>query len=96
MEQYQKTDTTNDVYERIQRKRVLHFMNKENRDRAFKILKQRGINARRSSRQGQIIHPDYVEDYVGDVETGFGNTDYKRMFPVLYNLEIRDWDRRRF
>jgi hypothetical protein len=78
-----------EVYNHLQRKRRLHFQSKENRDKAYKLMKAKGLNVKRRSSIGQQIHPEYVEDYEGEIETGFGNTMYQRSFPVLYNLELR-------
>ena len=96
MEEFKKEDYTDDVVNRIQRGRTLHFMNKENRDKAFILVKQAGLNARKTTSSNQRIHPEYIEDYKGTIETGFGNSMYNMNFSKLYNLEIRqEYDMRR-
>src|SRR3970040_392874 len=96
MEEREKQDYTGDAVNRIQSRKHLVYQRKENRDRAFTMVKAAGLNARRSTSRNQQIHPEYVEDYVGKIETGFGNVMYETLFPVLYVLEIRnESDRRR-
>ena len=96
MEERDKTDYTEDAVNRIQSRKHLVFQSKANRDRAFTMVKAAGLNARRSTSRNQQVHPEYVEDYVGKIETGFGNVMYETVFPVLYRLEIRnESDRRR-
>ena len=96
MEERDKTDYTEDAVNRIQSRKHLVYQNKANRDRAFKMVKAAGLNARRSTTRNQQLHPEHIEDYVGKIETGFGNTMYETVFPVLYVLEIRnEYDGRR-
>ena len=67
------------------------FCNRETRDMAYRDLLSQGISKRnitRASIRNQLIHPQYIEDYPGAYETGFGNTDYKTHFAVLYELRI--------
>ena len=90
METKQKSDYTNDAVNRLQNQRSLLYMNKSNRDRAFLLVKKAGLKARRTSVRGQRIHPEYIEDYSGTIETGFGNTMYESSFSILYKLEIKN------
>ncbi len=32
------------------------------------------------------MHPQYIRDFEGRYETGFGNTDYRTLFPVVYEV----------
>jgi len=64
------------------------FMNKENRDRAW-----RESGGKRSSVRNQLLHPMYVEDYESETghvltqaDKGFGNSIYQTHFSVLYEL----------
>lgn len=82
-----KPDYTKDVLNRIG-KRSLHYQSKERRDEAFKILKDKGISAKKTTSSSQEIHPEYIEDYKGEIETGFGNTMYRTYFKKLYNIEV--------
>jgi hypothetical protein len=77
-----------EMQQKLESGRTLHFESKEARDTAYKELKGK-LNLRRSSRPVAQLHPEYVEDYKGNVETGIGNTQYKTMFAPLYNLEMR-------
>lgn len=65
------------------------FLSKELRDETAKNLKGLGFASKRGTVRGQQIHPEYIADYVGTYETGFGNTDYQRVFPVLYTLSVK-------
>jgi uncharacterized Zn finger protein (UPF0148 family) len=67
----------------------MKFQSKEHRDKVFKALKMKGLNVKKRVVKGQLLHPEYVEDYEGTVETGFGNTMYQTMFPTLYVVEVR-------
>jgi hypothetical protein len=64
------------------------FQSKEKRDAVFECLKKNGHNVRKGTARNQRLHPEYVIDYVGTYETGFGNTDYDRHWKVLYRLEV--------
>ena len=60
------------------------FMNRQNRDRAWKAAGKPGP---RASHRNQLLHPQYVEDYpdtAARADTGFGNGVYKTHFAVLY------------
>lgn len=65
------------------------YMNKENRDRRFKELKEQGHRVRKSSRKNQLLHPQYVKDFEGPEkeDTGIGNNVYKTYFSTLYIIE---------
>ena len=89
MEVYMKKDMTNDAVNRIQRKSTLRFMHKVNRDKAYELVKKVGLKGKKSTSRGQRIHPEYLEDYSGEIETGFGNSMYQSYFAVIYNLEVK-------
>lgn len=70
----------------------LTFQDRARRDRVFKLIKAKcfgegHLKIRKTSIRGQLLHPEYVDDYEGTVETGFGNTMYKTYFKVLYQIE---------
>lgn len=65
------------------------FMNKENRDKAW-----RENGGRRYTIRNQNLHPMYVEDYEKETgvtltqeDKGFGNTIYATFFRTLYCLD---------
>lgn len=64
------------------------FQSKETRDNVAKLLKSEGKKVRKGSTRGQQLHPEYIADFVGTYETGFGNTDYQRVWAILYSLEV--------
>lgn len=66
------------------------FQSKANRDAKVRELKAQGKNVTKTSICNQLVHPQYVKDYQGSYETGFGNTDYKTPFSVLYSYDITD------
>lgn len=75
--------------------RVLHspigclFQSREIRDDVARFLKEeRGVTTRKGSSRNQCLHPEYVLDYEGTLETGFGNTQYQTHWPVLYRLTV--------
>ena len=47
-----------------------------------------GYDPKKSSSRGSRLHPEYVTDFIGEYETGFGNTDYDTHWKVLYSIEI--------
>lgn len=66
------------------------YQSKENRDRRYKELvalygRER---VKRSSISNQLLHPEYVNDWDGPLERGFGNMQYKTHFPKLYMVEV--------
>ena len=63
------------------------FQSKTIRDEVFTILKQRGKSIKKRTTSGQRIHPEYVTDYIGTLETGFGNSQYQTFFGKLYVIE---------
>ena len=68
------------------------FQSRTTRDAVVRFLKASGLNPSRGSTRGQLIHPEYVTDYVGTLETGLGNTMYRTYFKVLYRVELhRGW-----
>lgn len=84
-----KIDKTKDVMNRLH-KSILHYANKENREIAYNILKNNGVIAKKSNSSNQQIHPEYIEDYTGMIEIGFGNSMYQTFFKKLYNLEVQN------
>jgi hypothetical protein len=64
------------------------YQGKENRDRRARELKAMGFQVRRGSHRGQMLHPQYVHDADQGMrgQTGFGNTVYHRLWPVLYEV----------
>jgi|GEM_PF-6194595 len=72
----------------IRNGRSVHFHKKENRDKIYSLAKAEGLSVRKSSIRNQQLHPEYLEDFEGSYETGFGNTDYQRFWSNLYNLEV--------
>ncbi|MCJ7768016.1 hypothetical protein MUP79_06465 [Candidatus Bathyarchaeota archaeon] len=66
------------------------YQGKEARDKRYKELKaQYGDKFRRSTHRNQQLHPQYVQDWKGSLDTGFGNTQYQTSFPVLYTIEFK-------
>jgi hypothetical protein len=70
----------------FERGRDVTFQNKAERDAFAKEMKNKGISIKKSSMAGQIMHPQYIADYEGEFQTGFGNTDYRTMFPTIYKV----------
>lgn len=94
METHHKTEQTpQEQYRRIIQelangyKPLAKFQNKETRDTVAKLLKANGFIFRKTSISGQELHPEYISDFVGTYQTGFGNTDYKTFFKKLYKIE---------
>ena len=75
------------------------YMNKANRDAAFKAMSPEDRRThRRTSWRNQLLHPMYVEDYEKETghtlakeDKGFGNTVYRTHFSVLYEIVKRVW-----
>ena len=65
------------------------YQSKEKRDARARELQAAGHSIRRSSVRNQQLHPMYVKDYVGPLDTGFGNTQYQTFWSVLYQIEER-------
>ena len=67
------------------------FKSKQNRDKMFKDLKNAGVtNIQKSSIRNQQLHPQYVYDIPENTyTTGFGNTDYRTFFSVLYEIKYK-------
>ena len=66
------------------------YMDKRNRDKRAKELRQRGHTVSRYSSRNQLLHPMYVEDYPQQLsasECGFGNRIYKTHFAAIYHVE---------
>jgi hypothetical protein len=66
------------------------YESKESRDKRFRELKAKyGDKFKKRRSVGQILHPMYVKDYKGEIDTGIGNVQYRTMFPVLYRIELK-------
>ena len=70
------------------------YMSKALRDERYKELKAQGRNVVRRVSTGQLIHPQYIDDWnlhsgreLRPEEKGFGNTIYKTYFSKLYVVE---------
>lgn len=87
MEIVNKLDFTDNAVNRYNNKPSLLFFSKENRDRAYKLLKAEGINCRRSRVLNQQLHPEYIEDFKGEIETGLGNCMYQMFWAKLWSIE---------
>jgi hypothetical protein len=64
------------------------FQSKETRDAVAKWLKAKGIKTKKGTSRGQQLHPEFVQDFVGTYETGFGNADYQTRWGTLYRLSL--------
>ena len=70
--------------------RSFRFESRQNRDSLYRLLKEKGYEPIRSTYYGQQLHPEYVDDYEGAVDRGFGNTQYKTLWSKLYCLQDRN------
>ena len=68
--------------------RQLAYLSIINRNIAKKSLESQGIKVKCTVKHNVRLHPEYVEDYKGMIDTGFGNTMYDTLFPKLYSLEV--------
>jgi hypothetical protein len=65
-----------------------HFISRDNALRFKKALSLRNKGGIvKLKKQVQRIHPEYIEDFVGTYETGFGNEDYLRTF-TIYTVRL--------
>ena len=62
------------------------YSEKTNRDVRARQLKEEGYTIRKYSHRNQLLHPMYIRD-VSSGNTGFGNTEYKTFWKVLYGIE---------
>ncbi|RLE43286.1 hypothetical protein DRJ19_02855 [Candidatus Woesearchaeota archaeon] len=62
------------------------YKDRRNRDKRARELKAKGYVVKKYSIRNQVLHPEYVKDWDGEYETGFGNLDYKTLHPVLYGV----------
>lgn len=67
------------------------FCKKENRNAVAKLLKSQGYTVKITSDRGSRLHPQYVADFVGTYETGFGNCDYMTNWGTLFCIEIQSY-----
>ena len=89
MEIFQKTFNQELTIQKLNSGRNLHFMDKTKRDAIFKLC-----GGKKSTSRNQKIHPEYIEDFEGEIETGFGNSQYQTYFKILYNLqEVKQWQK---
>ncbi|MHB8503432.1 MAG: hypothetical protein ACYDHE_21120 [Candidatus Acidiferrales bacterium] len=68
------------------------YQSKDLRNARYRELKAQGKHVEYYSVRGQRLHPMYVEDLKDTPEgrdTGFGNTVYQALFPVLYGVRER-------
>ena len=65
------------------------YQNMSNRNARAKELKAQGYRVAKGRSVGSRLHPQYVKDYNGSFETGFGNTDYMTTWGTLYNLAAK-------
>ena len=65
------------------------FISKEKRNELAAKCKKEGYIVKKSNVRNQQLHPEYIEDYEGQIEIGFGNSDYRRYWQVLYKLVCR-------
>lgn len=66
---------------------ALTFQDRKLRDEVARLIRKQRIKLKLRSSRGQETHPEYVDDYEGTIESGFGNTMYKTYFPHLYHIE---------
>lgn len=65
------------------------FRSKETRDAVYAALKEhKDLRITRGNVSNQQLHPEYVTDYVGRLETGFGNMQYQTFWSKLYSIDI--------
>ena len=78
---------------------IHHYISKARRDKRWAELKKAHPSKtfKRSTSRGSQLHPEYITDAREEgitYETGFGNTDYQRVWGVLYNIiEVQRFDR---
>jgi len=70
-------------------KKSLTFQSKETRKLVADRVRKLGYKVCNSSIRNQRLHPMYVDDWENDVDSGFGNVQYKTFFSVLYLLGIK-------
>jgi len=63
------------------------YQDRARRDARAKELRALGFSPRRRSARNQLLHPEYVKDWEGEVRTGFGNDQYRTWFKALYIVE---------
>jgi hypothetical protein len=66
------------------------YISKARRDARYRELKAQGQDVRRTSVRNQQLHPQYITDAAEEgitYQTGFGNSDYRRFWSVLYGIE---------
>lgn len=69
-------------------KRKGTFTDKRERDLVKHGLRSLGYKVKCGSMKMQRLHPEYITDFIGTYETGFGNSDYERIWGTLYTVEI--------
>lgn len=66
------------------------YISRARRDARFAELKASGRTFIRRVSKNQQLHPEYIVDARDEgiqYTTGFGNTDYRRMWGTLYLIE---------
>jgi hypothetical protein len=70
-----------------------YYQSKENRDARYKELltQHNKANIKRSMVTNQLMHPQYIEDFVGPEkdDTGYGNSSYRTFFSKVYKVEVQ-------
>ncbi len=86
--EYEATLKTTQEYANqfLSTRRRLIFTDKDRRDQVAAELKKAGVSTRKSVESGITLHPEYIADWQGYVETGFGNTMYQTTHRKLYFL----------
>lgn len=86
---HSKPEYTTEIYTSMVLSRMTgRFESKDKRDAVAKSIKASGRKVKLTSSRCTEIHPEYVTDFVGEYETGFGNTDYQTFFRNLYTIEV--------
>lgn len=69
-----------------------NFLSKSRRDARAKELKSQGKMVFRRSAGPVQLHPEYLQDASEEgitFQTGFGNTDYQRVWSKIYIVEAQ-------
>lgn len=67
------------------------YISKARRDAEYRRLRAQGARPTRGRVVNQQLHPQYIRDAREEgvvFEVGFGNTDYRRFWAVLYALRL--------
>lgn len=72
-------------------RRIGRFISLATRNRIAKRLRASGCKIRVESSRHQRLHPQYLADFVGQYEVGFGNTDYLAEWKSVYTITILEY-----